>query len=151
MLMILAKCDDAENVLGKTLYGRRELNIKLKKSTDVTNPSIPLATIAGVDYTDYSHVILPELGFTYFIRDWLYETASIVTLDCEIDYLETYKDKILLVEGLISRAVRSGDFGDLIPDVTGRVLATNYESDVELEPSTDSILSLINGEVEDNA
>lgn len=147
MRLLLAKCDDAENVLGKDLYDIKELNIVLKKTTDVTNPVIPLTTIAGVDYTDYSHVIIPELGFTYFIRDWLYDTATIVTLVCEIDYLETYKDKILQVEGLISRSVKPGDFGDLIPDVTGRVLSTNYESNVELEPSTDSILTLINGEV----
>ena len=146
MDFILYKTQDADNIMGKLLEEPLTLDILLRSDTDINDPVIVLSKVEGVDFTDYNYCYIPELERYYFIRDYNLVSAQLTNLSLECDYLETYKDKILTSQGSYRRVMRAGDFGEVNLSTTGREIIVEHFSDVELEPSSDAILSVLNGE-----
>ncbi len=141
----LFKTQDADNVIGKVLTGELVLDIFLRSQIDVKRPLISLMDVPNL--RDYNYCSIPELGMSYFIRDFNLINAQVTQVVCELDYLETYKDKILLVSGTVRRRAVAGDYGVVQLDETGREVSTNYFSDVELLEGSGAILSVLRGEV----
>lgn len=141
----LFKTQDADNVIGKVLTGELVLDIFLRSQIDIKRPMISLVDVPNLQ--DYNYCTIPELGMSYFIRDFNLINAQVTQVVCELDYLETYKDKILLVSGTVRRRAVAGDYGVVQLDETGREVSTNYFSDVELLEGSGAILSVLRGEV----
>lgn len=146
MDFILCKTQDADNVIGKVGTDAITLDILLKGDVDIKRPSITLVRVAGVDFLDFNYCHIPELEMYYFIRGYDIVSAKLTVLELELDYLETYKAKILASQAKYVRKIRVGDYGDMELDVTGRDSVTDLVSDVALVSSDFAILSLLNGE-----
>lgn len=146
IVLRLNKTQDPDNVINKALTDPLPINILLRADTDVINPMIMLARMPGIDYTDYNYAYIAELKHFYFIREYRVVNATLVQLGLELDYLETYKDKILASTASYRRVARAGDYGDIKPDFTGRSTVVNYKSTVTLEAADGGILSLIKPE-----
>lgn len=110
MLLTLYKTNDAVNVINKVLSDPTDFNINLKGDTDIVNPSLIMARLAGVDYKDYNYAHILELGRFYFIQGVTAINASLYRLDLVCDVLETYKAEIMDSKASIMRGVKSGDY-----------------------------------------
>lgn len=144
MLLHLYTTSDGDNVINKTLTDQFTIEIVLKRDVDLINLELVLKTVtAGVDYKDFNYLHIPELGRYYFIRQIQSINADMYRLVCECDYIETYKTQILNSEAKYKRRIKSGDFGEIVPDFTGRETETIYKSNVTLSKSGKTILSTL--------
>lgn len=146
MILTLYKTTDDDNVVGKVLTDPINIPIFLRSDTDIVDPVIPLQYMPGVVFEDYNYAALEELGRFYFIREWNLVNAAIIRLGLNLDYLQTYQAQIKAARGTFNRAIRSGDYGDITLDPTGRTTQTRYGSTVTLEAGGDGLLSLIKPE-----
>lgn len=145
MELILFSVADGDNVINKTLEDGLVIDVNFKRDTDFTSPEIILMAIDGVSYDDFNYCSIPELERFYFIRNVTALNSKVFSLVCECDYLESYKTDILASVASYRVQVASGDYGDIVLDVTGKHITNNYVSTVALEPSTDVILSVLTG------
>lgn len=143
MQLILSKTVDADNVINKTLTDSVTININLKRDIDVINPVLILLRTPNVDFHDYNYCQISELQRYYFIRGVEILNDKMFSLNCECDYLETYKTEILSSVAKYKRKVGIGDYGEIELERTGRTTTSHYYSDVELESSDNSILSVL--------
>lgn len=142
MILRLGKTKDGDNVINKLVYDVVDINISLKRTTDIVNPTLFLSGV-GLDKYNYCEIV--ELGRKYFIRQVSHVNNSVVRLECECDYLETYKVDILNSSAKLRRPIKVGDYGSVELDTTGVEISNNYYSDVELVKSDKFILSLVGG------
>lgn len=142
MQLILSKTVDADNVIGKVLTDPLTLNVVLRGDFDLANPTF---TLSGVGLGVYNYCTLVELGRHYFIRSKEHIGSGAIRLECETDYLETYKAQILSANCKFKKVLEVGDYGDISLDTSGRTLVRDYTASVTLEPSEDAILSVLNG------
>lgn len=143
MILTLYKTSNADNVINKTLTDPVEITINLKRDVDVVNPVIILGAVAGVDYQDYNYCTIDGLNRSYFIRTVQALHSGFASLALETDYLETYKNDILASNADFNVPIGAGDFGNTTLSFTGREEIDFLHSDVELEPSNNSILSVL--------
>lgn len=144
MNLTLYKTLDGDNVINKTLTDPSTMTINLKADSDLVNLTILLAAVPGIDYQDYNYCEIVELNRFYFIRKLISLSNDIFQLDCQCDVLETYKSTILSSHCQYRRKVVAGDYGPIELDETGREIVTDFESDVTLVPTNNSILSVMN-------
>lgn len=141
MELKLYKTEDGENVINKVYTDELLLNIRLRRDTDIDAPEIVLSRDAVVDYLDYDAAYLPDLDRWYFIRRVV--KGAVITIMLEIDYLETYKDKILAADATYMRKAVAGDYGEISLSETGEVEYTYVSSDVALEEDDGTLFSVI--------
>ena len=142
MQLILSKTVDSDNVIGKVLTEPLTLNVTLRGDFDLANPTF---TLSGTGLGVYNYCALVELGRSYFIRSKEHIGSGAIRLECETDYLETYKAQILSANCKFKKVLEVGDYGDIDLDLSGRTLVRDYVASVVLEPSEDAILSVLNG------
>lgn len=145
MQLVLYKNLSSDNTINKDLTDGTVFNINLKRETDILNPDLFLVRLTGIDYNDYNYAEIVELKRFYFINSISSVNASLFKLECSTDVLETYKAEILAGSGVMRRPVKTGDYGEVELDVSGKFLVSEYISDVILEPSDKSILSVLGG------
>lgn len=143
MEFILYRNNDAENVVNKTLVSAINLDITLRGDVDINAPSVILTKPSDRDLFLYNYAYIPNLGKFYFVRNWDAINSKMVKLELELDYLETYKGFINM-NAKYQRKIQVGDYGDVELSSSGKSNVSEYVSDVELEPSTKAILSVLN-------
>lgn len=136
---------DNDNVINKDLTMIYSFSLKLKKDTDIVNPTILLNDKNSMDFTECNYCYLEDFNRYYFIRDIESINNNIWRLVLECDVLETYKDDILNSDVEINRKIKQGDFieGDFKTQVIKEV--DIYKSDVIMEDVSKIILSTIGG------
>ena len=143
MLLELYKTVDRDNVINKTLTDKEEFQINLKRDVDIVRPELILSKVAGVNFNDFNYCSIPELNRKYFIRFITSMSNDVSKLFCECDVIETYKAQILASDASIMRKPKAGDYGPIQVDETGRKLYSTFESDVEMVPTKNAILSAV--------
>ena len=142
MQFILYNTLDGENAINKTLTDRVSLDIILKRDVSIDSPRITLLN-DGVDYSVFNYVEIPDFNRFYFIRGYDRINSRMVSLELEVDVLESYKNEILGSLAKVRRKIKSGDYGEINLELTGKVELDNYYSDVELEQVDNSILTVL--------
>ena len=118
-----------------------EMDIYLKPGTDKNYMNIDLLDI-DPEAWNYAQV-----GDSfYFITDYEWVNARIVTLRLGIDLLQTYKDEILNLNTRIRRDMKVGDYGSATYEESGKVDVDEYESGVELIADNNFVLSILRGD-----
>lgn len=145
MQLVLYKNLSSDNTINKVLTDGTVFNINLKCETDILNPDLFLVRLTGIDYNDFNYAEIVELKRFYFINSVSVVNASLFKLECSTDVLETYKAEILTGSGVMRRPVKAGDYGEIELNVSGKFLVSEYSSDIILEPSDVSILSVLGG------
>lgn len=130
MDLILYSVDDSDNTIGKTLANGLVIPINLKRGVNLTTPSITLANIPGVDFTDYNYAHIAELGRFYFINQVENVSSRIWILELTCDVLETYKADILAANCRFMRNIKNGDYLDTSIDMSTLTTVQKYDSDV---------------------
>lgn len=143
MQLILSKTTDADNVINKTLTDSQNIVINLKRDTDIINPVLILLRVPGVDFHDYNYCQIVELQRYYFIRNVNILNDRMFSLNCECDYLETFKADILASDAQYKTRIASGLYGSFQPETTGVTVESIHESNVELVPSDSAIFSVM--------
>lgn len=142
MDLILSQCDDARNVIGKTLADSVTFDITLRGDFDIAAPEIALEMPAGTDPLTLNYAEIPELSRRYFVERVESINAKVWRFTMACDVLETYADEIKACIGNYRQSVQPGDFGDIALSETGRTMSKEYQSNVTLEKSEKTILSL---------
>ena len=140
MQLILYNVKDAHNVIGKTLNEVSRVNITMKKTEDIENPTIVL-TDTGLTY---NYAKIPFFNRYYFIDEFKRGTNGLITLELSVDVLETYKDDILNSPATITTKTGLG-YQDSSVDVDARKTITTQKSDTVLSDETSIVLSTIGG------
>lgn len=143
MQLVLYKNISSDNTLNKVLTNGTVFNINLKRETDILNPDLFLVKLTGVDYNDFNYAEIVELKRFYFINSITMVNASLFKLECSTDVLETYKTEILTSEASFKKSIQVGDYGEVDLKTSTKKLIEFFDSDLELEPSNDVILSVL--------
>ena len=106
MKIILYKCDDAKEVIGKTFYSPLEFNITLRGDFDIINPTLKLKLSAK---PDFNACVISGLNRTYFIDSVESLNNEVWQLNLSCDLLETYKTEILSSQCKYLAKAASGD------------------------------------------
>ena len=109
MQLILHKTTDSNKVINKTLTDTVDLNITLKRDTDIIRPIILLSKVSGINFKQYNYAHIPDLNRYYFINSVESVNNSIDKLSLECDVLETYKADILSSEAIYISEIKDGD------------------------------------------
>lgn len=140
MQLFLYNVKDAHNVIGKTMNEVTSVNITMKKTEDIENPTIVL-TDTGLNY---NYAKIPFFNRYYFIDKFKRGTNGLITLDLSVDVLETYKDDILNSPATITTKTGLG-YQDSPVDVDARKTITTQKSDTVLGDETSIVISTIGG------
>ena len=143
MQLVLYKNISSDNTINKVLTNGTVFNINLKRETDILNPDLFLVKLTGVDYNDFNYAEIVELKRFYFIDSISSVNASLFKLECSTDVLETYKTEILNSEASFKKSIQVGDYGEVDLKTSTKKLLEYFDSDLELEPSNDVILSVL--------
>lgn len=143
MQLVLYKNISSDNTINKVLTNGTVFNINLKRETDILNPDLFLVKLTGVDYNDFNYAEIVELKRFYFIDSITSVNASLFKLECSTDVLETYKTEILNSEASFKKSIQVGDYGEVDLKTSTKKLLEYFDSDLELEPSNDVILSVL--------
>lgn len=142
MQLYLYKTKDSNKVLNKTLTNQTELNINLKRDTDIIRPTLQLMKVVGVDFKQFNYAHIPDLNRYYFINYVESVNNSVDKLHLECDVLETYKADILASEMTYTTDAKDGDLN--LTDVgSGANTVTKLLSDVELIEGESIIITTI--------
>lgn len=109
MQLILHKTTDSNKVINKTLTHKVDLNITLKRDTDIIQPIILLSKVSGINFKQYNYAHIPDLNRYYFINSVESVNNSIDKLSLECDVLETYKADILNSKATYISEIKDGD------------------------------------------
>lgn len=143
MQLFLYTINDTENTVNKTLPVPYELDIKLKRETDLTNPSILLSNVVGVNYLDFNYCYIPYLGRYYFIQSIDSVNAKMWRLSCECDVLMTYKADILASNARLRRNIKNGDYLNTSIDSSIIKTVSLYNSNVTIGDEKSLILTTV--------
>lgn len=125
MKLILYKCDDAKEVIGKAFYSPLEFNITLRGDFDIINPTLKLKLSSK---PDFNACVISGLNRTYFIDSVESLNNEVWQLNLSCDLLETYKAEILSSEASYSRSLKSGDDVSLSLDTIASESVDSYAS-----------------------
>ena len=143
MQLVLYRNLSSDNTINKVLTNGTVFNINLKRETDILNPDLFLVRLTGVDYNDFNYAVITELKRAYFINSVSSVNASLFKLECSTDVLETYRTEILNSESSFKKSIQVGDYGEVDLKTSTKKLLEFFDSDLELEPSNDVILSVL--------
>lgn len=143
MKLFLYTINDPENVVNKVLPVPYEMNIRLKSDTDLTNPSILLSSVLGVNYLDFNYCYIPQLERYYFIQSIDSVNAKIWRLTCECDVLMTYKADILASNARLRRNIKNGDYFNASIDNSILKTVSLHNSNVTIGDDNSLILTTV--------
>lgn len=98
--------------LNKVFDKSLNVDILLKDNCDVLAPHIELAYFDT--FADYNYIYIPNLKRYYFLSRPVVTLGSIVTWECEVDPLMSYKDSINNLELIVDRSSYNNP---LLPDI----------------------------------
>lgn len=136
--------NDNENVINKVLSLKHTTEIKLKETTNISNPVVVLSDIENVDLLKCNYCYLSEFERFYFIRD-IEVSKSLYVIYLECDVLESFKNDILTSEAEFSRTIKTGDYLNFNPSTDLRKDIDIYESNVSLSGEKNIVFSTIGG------
>ena len=143
MKLILYKTTDPRNKLNKTLTAGKEIGINLKNDEPKENPRIKLSNSNLTD--DYNYAYIEVFDRYYFINSITKLNFSPSELEFETDLLSTYKDIVLASTGLVSHAIKEGDYRLTNPKTSDNYEMELFNSDVELTNDNTILLTTISG------
>lgn len=98
------KCNNRDNDVNKEL--KEELvieNVRFLDEVNILNPVIRLGNLEDIkDYIEYNYLYIPKFRRYYFITNINFISGFCI-LECSIDVLYTYKDRILNSTQLVTR------------------------------------------------
>lgn len=136
---------DNENVINKNLSLIHTMNIKLKDTVSITNPTLILSEVNDVDYFQCNYCFLSEFNRYYFIRDVELLNNKNYRIQLEVDVLESFKEDILNSYAEISRTIKQGDYININDVIDLRKEIDIYENEIALTNEKNIILSTIGG------
>lgn len=136
---------DNENIINKNLSLIHTMNIKLKDTVSITNPTLILSEVNGLDYFQCNYCFLSEFNRYYFIRDIELLNNKNYRMQLEVDVLESFKEDILNSYAEISRTIKQGDYMNINDVVDLRKEIDIYENEISLTNEKNIILSTIGG------
>lgn len=142
MQLILHKTTDSNKVINKTLSNAVDLNITLKRDTDIIRPIILLSKVSGINFKQYNYAHIPDLNRYYFINSVESVNNSIDKLSLECDVLETYKTDILSSEATYISEIKDGD-NNIYSAASGVNDIIKIASDTTLEKGESIILATL--------
>ncbi len=143
MKLILYKTTDPRNKLNKTLTAGKEILINLKRDESKETPRIKLSNSNLTD--NYNYAYIEVFDRYYFINSITKLNYSLSELELETDLLSTYKDIVLASTGLISHAIKEGDYRLTNPKTSDNYEMELFNSDVELINDNTILLTTISG------
>ena len=100
MEITLYKTSDENNKIDKTLSEPYKMIGSLRNESNVIRPSI-LVEIENP--TKYNYMYIPDFGRYYFIKEITSVRTNLWRLDCEVDVLKSYADKIKTLTVIINK------------------------------------------------
>lgn len=129
MEILLYTTQDADTVMNKTLELKYTIDMEIKDTQNITQPTIALMEHEGMDLSEVNYAYIPEFNRYYFIRSYNVAPNQIYQLILECDVIETFKNDILQSQADISRVIEEGDYLDMGIITEARKEAEIYESD----------------------
>lgn len=112
MELQLFNTSDADTVMNKDVELRHEVEMELKDTQNITQPTIVLYE-EDMDLQDVNYAYIPDFNRYYFIRSYNVGPNQVYQLALECDVIETFKEEILASQAEITRNIEEGDYTDI--------------------------------------
>lgn len=129
MEILLYTTQDADTVMNKTLELKYTIQMEIKDSQNITQPTIALMEYEDMKLDEVNYAYIPDFNRYYFIRSYNVAPNQIYHLALECDVIETFKEEIIQSQADISRVIEEGDYLDVGTINEVRKEAEIYESD----------------------
>lgn len=101
MTITLYNCTSEPNAINKTYTSIGDgLTGYFREATSVTNPSVLIES--NIVNANYMHIGSPVNRY-YFIDEIIAERTDLIRVKAHVDVLETYKNDILSIKGVVRR------------------------------------------------
>lgn len=94
------------NTINKSLIEITTLSGELKTSCDIIKPNIVIAN-HGIINANYCYI--PELGRYYFIDKQTILTNNTISIELDVDVLESFKNEILALSCILENSTTNND------------------------------------------
>lgn len=133
---------NAENEMNKTLTDKKVIDIHLRTSQSIQNPSIIL-NIMNYD-EKYNYAYIPFFKRYYFVRDVDYINAKQVKISLDVDVLESFKSSIFLADSIIITKEQPSYYDSNV-DSQVKTEKETFNSNVTLDTVNSIIMTTIGG------
>lgn len=100
--------DSDVNVIGKDLTSLRTFaTVKLKKATSMASPTFIVSDITDI-VGNINYLYYPGFGRYYIVNDIVSLRNNLWAINCSTDVLETYKERLANLSGIIERQEENG-------------------------------------------
>ena len=94
----------ANNKIDKNIEKIKDIsNVALKEENSILSPKLLIQTNGINNIKNINYIYISDFKRYYFVNDIIFITDDIIELDCGIDVLNSYKNKIYKLKGVIAR------------------------------------------------
>lgn len=135
MQIILYNNASEPNTINKTISNALTLSGALLEESSIYNPKFRICS--NSDLSQYNYCYIPEFARYYFISEIVIERNGIYNISTKCDVLESFKEKILELEGVIGR--QENEFNLYFSDPEWKVYANDQVITREFPSGFDNI------------
>lgn len=144
MNMLLYQNLSPNNSINKILDGELDVEIKLKESTSITEPTILLFN-SSANVKECNYCYIPNFKRYYFIDNISIQRQNLVLLSLKVDVLESFKDDILKSKAYITQSTSSNPYYNDDYDVLIKKECDIYKSSKNNELENTLIMVTVGG------
>lgn len=141
MIIELYKNLSSDNTINKNLEKVGELNITLRGDFNPSNPTIRLR--AKNEYPYFNYIKIVGLSKYYFVKSSDLTSSEIITINCSIDVLESFKSEIMNCSARVMRRIKTGDSLAFQVDELVNPVISRYDSTEGFSGEPSIILSTL--------
>ncbi len=95
-----------KNVVDKELYHNADISGTLREDCSIINPVLKVEGLTAAQLKECNYLYIPDFGRYYFINNITLK-GKLYELNCHVDVLSSFKDKIRDNTAIISRQQRT--------------------------------------------
>lgn len=128
MRVVLYQNFSENNAIGKKITEIATVQAKLKETTSALDIILELKTTPDIiDNVNYLHV--PKLNRKYFVGDKVLLTNGIISVQCHVDVLDSFRSDIRALKVIASK-VQESDSADLYIDDNSYITQNRLTNDI---------------------
>lgn len=104
MNVAIGNTKNDKNNLIKDFTIVKEFTAILKTDTSIITPTLILNNLTIEELTQCNYCYIAELKRYYFVKNINLNANNTISIDCEVDVLNSFKEEILLINGTVKRA-----------------------------------------------
>lgn len=104
MNVVIGNTKNDKNNLIKDFTIVKEFTAILKTDTSIIAPTLIVNNLSIEELTQCNYCYIADLKRYYFVKNINLNSNNTISIECEVDVLNSFKEEILLINGTVKRA-----------------------------------------------